>query len=83
MVRRPEYCTRESQDWPNWGVASYKGAGVLGRRRAARSGSTRVAEGSIGSSFSLRNLMQQFDVFKMYSNLSQGVEGLDSGFPPR
>ena len=23
------------------------------------------------------------DVFKMYSNLSQGVEGLDSGFPPR
>ena len=48
---------------PTGGVASYKGAGVLGRRRAARSGSTRVAEGSIGSSFSSRNLVQQFGVF--------------------
>ena len=44
--------------------ACSKGAGILGRRRAARSGLTRVAEGSVhvGLSVGLQNSIEEFDV---------------------
>ena len=33
LARRPEYCTRESQDWPNWGGMVLQGGGGIGPKK--------------------------------------------------